>query len=342
MLVVAAVAGCAEAPKADSSAERTVLVTHAKASDPGSAILIGTARASAPHIVATEPGGRVVRLLADVGDNVRAGQPLAILDGAPAGLRQAAAQARVKRLTVQADERRRNADRVEALVAAGSGTAAELDAARSEARATIEALAEARAEAKLAARTAGMMVVRAPATGTITARPAMLSAEVAPGATLFELQAQRSAIEIIAPLAENVAAGFRIGATVRFASEGRSGSAILQAVSARGTALGTREARFRVTQGAVTPGAAVEIRLMAGGASAMLVPVDALVARADGSRAVRWVDEQSRVREAPVALQRLTAQGALVVGAISPDVAIIAAGAVFVAPGARVHPRPLN
>lgn len=342
LLAAALPAGCAAPPPAAAPIPRSVLVTTAKPASGADTILIGTARATDTHLVATEPGGRVVRLLVDVGDRVRAGQAMALLDPRPAQLRHQAATARLRRLEVQAAERQRHAERVHALLAAGSSTAAELDTAQSEARGARDAVAEARAEARIAARTAGMTVVRAPAAGTVTARPASLSMEAAPGAVLFELQGMREPTEIVAAIAEAIAARLSPGSAARFEAGNAKGQAVLAGVSSRGTGFGTRETRWRVVRGTLTPGSSVALQLAAQPEALALVPAEALIAGPAGTHLIRWVDPQSRVRQQQVTLQAFTAAGALVRGNIPSAARVIAAGGTFVTPGTRVRPRPLD
>jgi len=111
----------------------------------------GTVEASANHVAQITPpvAGKVVRLFAGLGDSVRAGQPLAVLDSldvaqaqsavrqAQAGAKQAQAQVQTAQAQVQqAEDRARSAKialgRQAALARAGAFSQAPLQAAQSE------------------------------------------------------------------------------------------------------------------------------------------------------------------------------------------------------------------
>ena len=113
------------AAKPAETVARTVLVSRVGEGAEAADRVIGTVRSVRMDVVSAEQGGRVVALLADVGDRVVAGQILARLDPSAQALRAEAADAEKARAAAVAAERGRHAERavpttVSAAAAGGS------------------------------------------------------------------------------------------------------------------------------------------------------------------------------------------------------------------------------
>ncbi len=146
-------------------------------------------------------GVRLVRLQADVGQQVASGQILAVLDDAQVRQDRAAAQALLAEATaaltetrVQAQEARAHAERARQVEGAGAFSEqqlAQIKLADQAAQARV-ALAEAKlqsAQAQLALQELRLRntEIRAPDDGVIVARQAVLGAVVSPGQELFRM-----------------------------------------------------------------------------------------------------------------------------------------------------------
>jgi multidrug efflux system membrane fusion protein len=317
---------------------RTVLVTPVKTPNAPVDTVAGTVRSSRLAIVASEQGGRVVELLADVGTRVAAGQPLARLDPAPASLRARQAAAELARAEAVAAERGRNAARVRALQGDKVASDADLEQAEGDARSAEAAREAAAAALALARREAAHAVLRAPSSGVVASRPAVLAAVLAPGAPAFEIEGDgERRIQALVPA--GVADRLNRAGPVRFRYDGLVGEARLMGLSARDNGAGGREATFAVVSGTPAPGAQVELLLASGVSSAKAsVPLAAVLKGRDGGETVRIVGADKRLRDIPVTLLSVRGASAQVSGPLAAGQLVVAAGGEFLEAGMAVRP----
>lgn len=339
LLASVSVAGCSPPAQELAPPEPWVLVQPAAPpADPAQRAL-GTVRAAQLHAIATETGGRVEQLDVDVGDRVRRGQLLIALDASVAMRRMAAAREELARTEAQLAERGRNRTRVAGLRELGAASDADAEQADIELQAAASAVAAARTELAAARRELDALQVRAPVDGLVAVRHVERSAVAAPGAPLLEIDGD-GAREIVAVAPENVARVVRLGTSVEWRSGATRGGAVVERVGGRAGGGDARTLVLRVTEGAAAPGSIVELAFPDGTVAASArVPAAAVLTARDGSRVVRVIDGDRRVRDVPVELVRMVAGGALVAGELVPGVSVIAAGGQYVAAGARVQPR---
>lgn len=152
--------------------------------------------------VSAKVGGRVENVRVDVGEQVKAGQVLAVIEHTELGFQSQQAQAQVEaaqaqvlqaRLQLAAAQRQR--DRVAQLETGGAVAETESDRAELALKAADAALRAAQAQVKLAEASAGLAAravqnsfVTAPFAGALTRRMASVGAQVAPGQPLFQVQ----------------------------------------------------------------------------------------------------------------------------------------------------------
>jgi membrane fusion protein, multidrug efflux system len=322
--------GCAPDATSRMDAPKPALTVRVRAADGEHFAAVGTVRSLGVHEVATETGGRVVRLYVNVGDQVRQGQILAELDPEPLRLEAARAAAGAQAAKVGLDGARREVRRLEALVAAGAAPQRDLDQARTAASEAEQQDRGASAQAAQAARLARTAVIRAPADGVIATRHVELSAVLAAGAPMFALESGNRR-EILADVAV-----FRYG--------NGSGSARLVGVSSQAAGVDARMARFAILDGAPPSGAAVELRLAGGAvnADAVTAPLSALVAARSGERRVLRLDDRNRLSAVPVTLIAVTPDGARIRGPLVPGQRIVADGAELLRVGQTVRPIPFT
>ena len=289
-------------------------------------------------VAVSESGGRVLQVLAQVGERVRAGQVLAVLDASSARQQAAASAADIAQAESAVAERAAHLERTRALLAAGVGTQAELDSAVAAAGAADAALAMARAAGAQADRTLAESTVRAAVDGVVAVRRVELGLMLEPGAVAFEIDGD-GAREIEATIPESSVALLSPGTVVTFVAAGTQGRAQFLAAASRTGAGGARLARFSIEGEAPPSGAAVELRLgVESGAAEALVPVAAVIADPGGGRRVLAVNDDGALRSVPVEPVALSAAGMLVRGALQPGDRVVAAGANFLTPGTQVRP----
>ena len=284
--------------------------------------------------------GKIVERLVNVGQQVKAGQPLMRIDETDLRLaltakRNGVAAARASVVQTGADERR-----YAKLLEGGWVPRQRYEQAKA-ALATAEAqLAAADAEARVAENEANYAVLVADVDGTVVETLGEPGQVVSAGQTVVRL-AQAGPREAVVALPETIrpAIGSAAEASV-YGSDGRSYSAHLRQLSDSADAqTRTYEARYVLDgEAAAAPlGATVTIRLASQARQPEVqVPLGAVLD--DGEETGVWVLDSatSTVRFRPVQLVRVTSETAVVSGLSSSDL-IVSLGAHLLQEGARVR-----
>ena len=210
-----AVAGCKKPPEKQSEAERARAMTVVRVEQrPIAGALSASGNLIPREEAAVLPevnGFRVARVLADVGQYVKAGQTLVQLDPALIQAQLAQAEANAAQAEVQALQAEEQANRVKGLDGQGVLSQEQIDQRRFQARAA-RATARAQAAVLRDLRTRNRkLAVSAPVSGLIlekTVRPGDLSAG---GATPWFRMARDGQIELSAELGESDLARVRVG-----------------------------------------------------------------------------------------------------------------------------------
>lgn len=329
-------AACSPVPKPED--DKVVLVTEALPPENPANVVIGTVRAVQLHDVPAQNGGRVERLLVDVGNAVQAGQVLAILEKRAETLNLAQARNDYRRLDAVAEERKRNLTRMANLIKASAVSQAEFDAAKADAVAAARAAAAAKDAVGLARRNLDLTVIRAPVDGIVATRPVKLSDQLAAGTVAFEIDGDGSR-EIVASIDQDTAQNLTAGIIVPYRAGGTYGPARLTHIGRRVAGTGACEVRLQILSGNPPPGATVEVLLAPPSErrASALVPVAAVTHR--GKTAIVFVvGRDKRLRAEPVEVLSIDSGGTLVAGAVLPGETIAAAGAAFLRPGMAVNP----
>jgi cobalt-zinc-cadmium efflux system membrane fusion protein len=205
----------------------------------GGAIALPALLASDPQatrIVAATVPGRVVALHHNLGDRVRAGEPLAILESREA----AGLQAEVQRAGAAAELARSTLARDEALYAKGFRPLREVEISRAAARQAEVALRLARQQVAASGSRGGSdnrIVIRAPIAGRIIARTAVLGQNFAADAAETELFriARLDRLSVTLSLSPADAGRVRPGMMVQVTAPERSQSARIASSRPRST-----------------------------------------------------------------------------------------------------------
>ncbi|WP_026613097.1 efflux RND transporter periplasmic adaptor subunit [Ensifer aridi] len=288
--------------------------------------------------------GKIIQRLVDVGEQVKAGQPLLRIDETDLQLaltakRNAVAAARAVLVQVRADERR-----YAVLVKNGlAATPQRYEQARAALDTAAAQLAAAEAEAKVAENEATYSVLVADADGTVTETLAEPGQVVAAGQPVVRL-AHAGPREAVVPLPETLrpALGSVAEASLYGRDERRYTARLRQLSDSADAQTRTYEARYVLDgEAAAAPlGATVTIRLPSQGSEPEVqVPLGAVLD--DGERTGVWVVDSttSTVHFRPVKLVRVTSEVAMISGLNSGD-AIVSLGAHLLQEGARVRTAP--
>ncbi len=267
-LTLAGLQACGGAPETVEPVERApvaVTVTDAWNAD-ADRTFAARIEASRQADVATRTSGTLRSMPVDVGDRVRAGQVVAVVDGEDVSARIQGAEAQVA-LAEQTH------GRVSRLAAQGAASQQELDQAVATLEAARAGLAEARAQA-------GYVEVTAPFAGVVSARMADPGDLAVPGRPVLRIQGAGATL-VVADLPADAQGLVAPGTAVSVQGEGRAAGASVTRVV---PALDPVSRRFRVEariegEAPWSPGEVVRLVLAGAGGGSRWVPEDAVVRR---------------------------------------------------------------
>ncbi|MGY8635111.1 efflux RND transporter periplasmic adaptor subunit [Bradyrhizobium sp. 14AA] len=283
--------------------------------------------------------GKIVERLVNVGEQVKAGQPLMRIDEtdlrlALAAKRNAVAAARATVVQTDADERR-----YANLVSDGWTSKQRYEQAKAASDTAKAQLAAAEADASVAENQATYSVLVADADGTVTQTLGEPGQVVSAGQPVVRL-AQAGAREAVVALPETMrpAIGSLAEASL-YGSDGRFAAHLRQLSDSADIQTRTYEARYVLDgEAAAAPlGATVTIRLASQETlPEVQVPLGAVLD--DGRKTGVWVFDSgtSAVRFQPIKLVRVTSETAVVSGLNSND-RVVSLGAHLLHEGARVR-----
>ena len=301
-----------EAPTSKGPPARPVTVERVTAETPRETLRLSGE--SIPHRrvrLSPEVAGRVERVAVEVGDRVRAGDELLVLDDAVARIEERAARAQRDEARALLKEARRRRDELARLDASRHVSATALESAAAEVEAA-EAVAAWR-EAELARRR--VLVERhrlaAPFDGVVVSRPAERGQWAERGVTQLELVAMDT-LRVRAPLPQRHYPAVAPGTTAVVEFDALPGRRFEGRVFAR-LAAGIEATRafpllidLPNPEHALAPGMSARITIELAGpeGEALTVPRDAVVTRADGERVVWRVGDDGRVEPLTVRVGR--------------------------------------
>ena len=304
----------------------------------------GTVAAWQEASVGAEIGGlRLTEVRVNVGDQVKAGQVLAVFtnDTVLAEINQA--KAALNEAKAVASEAQANADRARALQPSGVISAQQFNK-----DVTAEATAKARvesAQANLAASELHLQKtqVRAPDNGVISARPASVGSVVALGSELFRL-IRGNRLEWRADLVSSELFRIKPGQKVRITVA--SGAEVIGQVRMLAPTVDVQNRTGLVyvdlpasAQGLLKPGMFVRGEFEFGSSKALLVPQQSLVVR-DGFQQVYVVGPDQRVKLLKVSVGRRQGDMIEITSGLPLDANVVVRGAGFLTAGDLVKVVP--
>ncbi len=343
--VAAALAGCSE-PQPDR-APRPVLVAHPQGGAQAAiSAYPGEVRAREESALSFRVGGKLVRRLVDVGDAVKRGQVLAVLDPGDLRLQAQAAQARVAAAEAELGRAAAERERYAALLDGQLVSRSAYDQADTAYRAAAAQARAARAELDVARNQAGYAELRAPRGGAIASRQAEAGQVVAAGQTVFTLSGERGR-EVAIALPEARIRDFRVGQPVQvelWSAPGRRLPGTIREIAPAADP----QARTYAARVALPADAAREVELGQSArvyvrddaaAATLSVPLSA-VQRRNGSGAAVWVvDPRTRkLRLQPVRAGAYAEERVPVLSGLAADDWIVIAGGHLLREGQPVAP----
>jgi RND family efflux transporter MFP subunit len=240
----------------------------------------GTLAAERSATMRAEVGGAIVALNVDAGQSVARGAVLARIDDA--GLRDAyeSAKAAVTTSEMNAQLARKNADRAQALTAAGATAERDLEVAQWTATSAESQLADAKARLSSAEKQLDKTVVRAPFNGVVSERPANLGDVLQSGNPILTV-IDPTTLKFDGAIPAEDREGVKVGTPVSFTVSGTS-VPITGHVSRMNPALDPATRQVRVTVavpnqgGRLLAGLFAEGRVATSTRSSVVVPSDAV------------------------------------------------------------------
>jgi HlyD family secretion protein len=286
-------------------------------------------------------GGRVVRVLVDAGQWVRAGQVLAIVDRSVQAQQATELAARVEAAKADAALAQSNYDRAVALQGRGFVSKAEIDskkAARDAAYAQVRV-----AQAQLGATRAqiGQLNVIAPTSGLILSRSVEVGQIVSPGAgALFRL-AEAGQMEMRAQLAQQDLAFVHVGMPAQVTPVGSdqpyTGS-VWQVAPVIDPQSRLGEVRIAIPYApSIKPGGFAEAKITAGQTAAPLLPQSAVLSDDQGNY-VYVINGKNEVERRPVKIGTVDENGVTIASGLSGNEAVVLSAGPFLNPGQKVKP----
>ena len=342
LAAVALLAACSREAAPDEAA-RPVLVAHPTASTHTATAFAGEVRAREESLLSFRVAGKVVERKVDVGDHVRTGQVLAVLD--PGDLEAQARAAQAQLIAAQAELASARADqaRFDKLARDQLVSRSTLDAQNAAAEAAQGQVNAARANLEVARNQAAYSQLRAPRDGVIATRNAESGQVVAAGQTVFSLAAD-GVREIAFALPEGMIAAIKPGQPVlveAWSQPGKRWAGRIREISpAADPASRTYAARVSVDApaGAIELGQSARVYLAGNGNGALSVPLAALQRTGDRS-AVFVIDAKtSTAKLVPIQTGPFGEDRVPVKSGLSPDVWVVAAGGHLLRDGQKVTP----
>ena len=287
-------------------------------------------------------GGRVVRVLADAGTWVHAGQVLAIVDRSVQAQQAAQLAAQIDAARANAALAQSNYERALALQGRGFVSKAEIDAKKATRDA---AYAQVRvAQAQLAATRAeiGRLNVTAPASGLVLERNVEVGQIVGAGSPALFRIAEGGQMEMRAQLSQQDLAQVHVGmpASVTPVGSQRSVSGTVWQVAPvidPQSRLG--DVRIAVPyDSTMRPGGFAEARITAGTASAPMLPQSAVLSD-DAGNYVYVVNARNEVERRNIKIGAVNDNGVAIAAGLSGNEAVVLSAGPFLNPGQKVNPK---
>lgn len=278
-LFVSQLCACTPETAPLAAAPRPVKVERVVSDDARPAqTFIGTLRAAQRAELGFESGGRIAAINVEVGDRVRAGQVLAILDTRVAQQHLVKAEADDAAANAALGERDAQLARLQGLEREQIVAGAQVDAVKAQRDAAAGQQQAAGAALALAQRELAQAEIRAPFDGQIVARLAQAHGDMAPGQVVLHIEAP-GALEAVVGLPDAVAARTRIGERARLIVDGAAYPAQLAKLSAHADNGAQVAAIFRVDgpSSRLRSGLAVALELPGDARRSMSLPASALL-----------------------------------------------------------------
>jgi len=287
-------------------------------------------------------GGRVVRVLADAGSWVRAGQVLAVVDRSVQSQQVAQLAAQVEAARANAALAQSNYERAVALVDRGFVSKAEIDAKKATRDAANAQVRVAQAQLNSMRAEVGRLNVVAPASGLILERNVEVGQVVGAGSTGLFRMAEGGQMEMRAQVSQQDLAFVHVGmpATVTPVGSTQSVAGSVWQVSPvidPQSRLG--DVRIAIPySAAIRPGGFAEVRITSGTTSAPLLPQSSVLSDDKGNY-VYVINAKNEVERRSIKIGTVDDNGVTIAAGLSGNEPVVLSAGPFLNPGQKVNPK---
>ena len=286
-------------------------------------------------------GGRVVQVLVDAGDWVRAGQVLAVVDRAVQAQQIAGQAANIEVQRANARLAQSNLDRAVKLVEKGFISKADIDRLTATRDAEVAQVRVATATLGQIQASAARLNIVAPAAGLVLSRGVEPGQIVGPGSGVLFRIARDGELEMQARLGESDLARLSVGVSAEVLPVGTTKAHIGQIWQLAPTIdAQTREGMARIALAyspALRPGGFASAKISSGSVLAPVLPESAILSDRSGAF-VFVVGPNSKVLRRAVKLGEVTAQGIVVSQGLNGEEQVVMRAGGFLNAGDSVRP----
>lgn len=319
-----------------------VRVTSVQSASNTSLAFTGTVASRVESDLGFRVAGKIQERLVNQGQNVKAGQPLMLIDPEDLGLQARAQEQAVAAAKARANQTAEDERRYRNLVSTGAISASAYDQVKAQAATAQAELRAAIAQANVARNATNYAVLRADADGTVMDTLAEPGQVVSAGQTVVRL-AHAGQREAVISLPETLRPKTGSGATASLYGDPRTAvKATLRQLSDSADPLTrTFEARYVLDSPlSLAPlGSTVSVKIHEEhSAQGITVPTGAIHDAGNGPGVWRVGGKPAKVAWTPVKIVTLGSESVVVSGALEPDSQIVALGAHLLHDGKQVRP----
>jgi RND family efflux transporter MFP subunit len=287
-------------------------------------------------------GGRVVRVLADAGSWVRAGQVLAVVDRSVQAQQAAQLAAQLQAAKANALLAQSNYERAVALQGRGFVSKAEIDSKRAARDAAVAQVQVAQAQLNATRAEIGRLNVVAPTAGLILARNVEVGQIVGPGSGALFRMAEGGQMEMRAQLSQQDLALVHVGmrASVKPVGSDRTyPGTVWQVAPVIDPQSRLGDVRISVAYDpAMRPGGFAEASISSGTTTAPMLPQSAVLSD-DAGNYVYIINGKNEVERRNIKIGTVSDEGVTIAEGISGNEAVVLSAGPFLNPGQKVKPR---
>ena len=287
-------------------------------------------------------GGRVIRVLADAGTWVRAGQVLAVVDRSVQTQQAAQQAAQIQAARAQAALAQADYDRAIALQGRGFISKAEIDSKKASRDAAFAQVRVAQAQLGATRAQIGQLNVLAPAAGLVLARNVEVGQIVSPASGALFRIAEGGQMEMRAQLSQQDLASVHVGMPAQVTPVGSASNftgSVWQVAPVIDPTSRLGDVRVAVPYApAMRPGGFAQVKISSGTTAAPLLPQSAVLSDDKGNY-VYIVNAKNEIERRPIQIGTVDDRGVTIASGLSGNERVVLSAGPFLNPGQKINPK---